>query len=240
MTRKTATASVTPAPLVERVEWHIEDRPVAYDRALSFMEAKVRAIRDKSHNESVWLIEHPPVYTAGTSAKMADLLKPRFPVFNTGRGGQFTYHGPGQRVAYVMLDLQKREPDLRKYVWQLEEWVIRALKEFGVTGERREGRVGIWVVTAVNDGKKVTMVEKKIAAIGVRVHKWVSFHGVAINVKPDLGHYDGIVPCGISDYGVTSLHDLGVTVSMADVDAALKRNWEAVFGPFDRSKTAKK
>lgn len=241
MTRKAAAiAPAMPAVQPERVEWHVEDRPVAYDRALSFMEAKVRAIRDKAHNENVWLIEHPPVYTAGTSAKISDLLKPRFPVFNTGRGGQFTYHGPGQRVAYVMLDLQKREPDIRKFVWQLEEWVIRTLKEFDVTGERREGRVGIWVTTIETDGKKTRTVEKKIAAIGVRVHKWVSFHGVAVNIKPDLAHYDGIVPCGISEYGVTSLHDLGVTVTMQDFDAALKRNWESVFGPFDRSKATKK
>ena len=238
MTRNAIALNLAPQP--ERVEWIVDDRPVAYERALSFMEAKVRAIRDKAHNEMVWLIEHPPVYTAGTSAQAKDLKSDRFPVHHTGRGGQFTYHGPGQRVAYVMLDLQKRNPDIRDFVNKLETWVILSLKDFGIIGEKREGRVGIWVKTLENKNGKTLPTEKKIAAVGVRVHKWVTFHGIAINIKPDLTHYDGIVPCGIADYGVTSFKELGVDISMAEFDQALKRNWEAVFGPLNRSKIAKK
>ena len=209
-----------------RFEWLVDERPVAYDRALAFMEAKVRTIRDRHTAEIVWLLEHPPVYTGGTSANPKDLINPRFPVIYTGRGGQFTYHGPGQRVAYVMIDLQERKMDLQKYVHNLEEWVIGALAKFDVKGERRKGRVGIWVDLKPYGRKG----EAKIAAIGVRVRKWITYHGVSINVKPDLSHYDGIVPCGILDHGVTSLSQLGLQVSMAELDAALRQSWEDVFG----------
>ena len=179
------------------------------------MEARVAAIRAGTAPELCWLLEHPPLYTAGTSARAEDLLMPaRLPVFRTGRGGQYTYHGPGQRVGYVMLDLQRRGPDLRAYIWQLEEWLIRALAPFGVQGERRDGRIGIWVVKPGGQ-------EAKIAALGVRVRRWVTYHGVAINLDPDLDNFAGIVPCGIRDAGVTSLADLGLTVSMSELDAAL-------------------
>ena len=185
---------------------------------------RVAAIRAGEAPELVWLLEHPPLYTAGTSARIHDLLAPRrFPVFDAGRGGQYTYHGPGQRVAYVMLDLQRRKPDLRRYIWQLEEWVIRTLAQFNVHGERRDGRIGIWVV---EPGGR----EAKIAAIGVRVRRWVTYHGVAINLDPDLEHFSGIVPCGISGFGVTSLAALGLTTTMADLDAALRGTFEEVFG----------
>lgn len=227
---KTRVAKEEQEPLLEeapKFEWLVEERPVAYDRALAFMEAKVRTIRDRHTAEIVWLIEHPPVYTGGTSANPKDLINPRFPVFYTGRGGQFTYHGPGQRVGYVMIDLQERKMDLQKYVHSLEEWVIRALAKLDVKGERRKGRVGIWVDLKPYGGKG----EAKIAALGVRVRKWVTFHGVSINVKPDLSHYDGIVPCGITEHGVTSLAQLGKTVPMAELDAALRSSWEDVFGP---------
>jgi lipoyl(octanoyl) transferase len=188
------------------------------------MEERVAAIRTGEAPELVWLLEHPPLYTAGTSARSQDLLAPRrFPVFDAGRGGQYTYHGPGQRVAYVMLDLQRRKPDLRRYIWQLEEWTIRALAQFNVRGERRAGRIGIWVVRPGGQ-------EAKIAAIGVRVRRWVTYHGVAINVDPDLEHFGGIVPCGISGFGVTSLADRGLTTTMAELDAALMATFEEVFG----------
>ena len=190
------------------------------------MEERVRLIHEGSAGELVWLLEHPPLYTAGTSAKRADLLQPdRFPVYEAGRGGQFTYHGPGQRIAYVMLDLRKRGPDVRRYVCNLEDWVIGALSTFNVTGERRDGRVGIWVDRGAGR-------EDKIAAIGVRIRRWVTFHGVSINVDPDLSHFSGIVPCGIGDenLGVTSLVDLGLPVSMADLDVALKAAFDPVFG----------
>lgn len=180
------------------LEWRISGRPVGYPEALAAMEARVGAIRAGAAPELCWLLEHPPLYTAGTSARAQDLLAPdRFPVFEAGRGGQYTYHGPGQRVGYVMLDLNRRGPDLRRYVGQLEEWVIRALAAFNVRGERRDGRVGIWVVKP--NGR-----EAKIGAIGVRVRRWVTYHGVAINLDPDLDHFAGIVPCGIQGYGVTS------------------------------------
>jgi len=205
------------------LEWRLEEGPVDYPAAIEAMERRVEAIRLGRAAELVWLLEHPPLYTAGTSARPEDLLDARFPVFRTGRGGQYTYHGPGQRVAYVMLDLRRRLQDLRLYVAALEEWVIRALARFNVTGERRPGRVGIWVVR--RDGR-----EDKIAAIGVRVRGWVTFHGVAINVEPDLSHFDGIVPCGIRGHGVTSLVDLGLPVGMADLDAALEGAFEEVFG----------
>lgn len=206
------------------MDWIIEKEPVSYEFAVSEMEKRVAAIREMQSSESVWLIEHPPLYTAGTSAKADDLLDPRFPVFESGRGGEYTYHGPGQRVAYVMLDLKKRQskPDIKHYVWQLEEWVIRTLSEFGVKGERREGRVGIWVV--MPNGS-----EKKIAAIGVRIRRWVTYHGVAINVNPDLSHFGGIVPCGIAEHGVTSLHDLGVGISVDDINQVLRDKFSEVF-----------
>lgn len=205
------------------MEWLTSHQPVAYEDALSQMEGRVEAIRAGTSGDTVWLLEHPPLYTAGTSAKPDDLLDNRFPVYETGRGGQHTYHGPGQRVAYVILDLKKRqqEPDLKKYIHDLEEWIIRTLAHFGVIGERREGRVGIWVA---DNGT-----EKKIAAIGVRVRHWVTYHGIAINVDPSLDHFSGIVPCGISDYGVTSLAALGQHVTMAQLDAALKQEWPEVF-----------
>lgn len=221
-----------PSSSVSQLDWIVADRPVPYDRALAFMEAKVRGIRDHAQPETVWLLEHPSVYTAGTSANAQDLLNPTFPVYTTGRGGQYTYHGPGQRVAYVMLDLQQREPDLRKYVFNLEQWIINTLKTFGVKGERREGRVGIWVDMEPYDRPKGT--EAKIAAIGVRVQKWVTYHGVSINVSPDLSHFNGIVPCGIRDYGVTSLADLGLNVSMAELDKSLKASWGKIFGDSDK------
>lgn len=199
------------------------DDLVEYPDALRLMEERVADIRAGVAPEMIWLLEHPPLYTAGTSAKATDLLNPRFPVFETGRGGEYTYHGPGQRVGYVMLDLKKRQrvPDIKLYVWQLEEWIIRALSEFGIKGERREGRVGIWVT---HDGT-----ESKIAALGVRIRHWVTYHGIAINVDPDLTHFQGIVPCGIREFGVTSCHDRGVKISMNDMDAALNRHWADVF-----------
>lgn len=205
------------------IEWRISTDPVAYPEAVDFMERRVRAIRDGEAEEMIWLLEHPPLYTAGTSARAEDLLEPgRFPVHRSGRGGQYTYHGPGQRVAYVMLDLQRRGPDLRAYVNALEEWIIRALASFNVVAGRRSGRVGLWV--ARGGGR-----EDKIAAIGVRVRRWVTYHGVAINLEPDLSHFEGIVPCGISEHGVTSLVDLGLPVTMADLDVALKEAYGEVF-----------
>jgi lipoyl(octanoyl) transferase len=224
--QKAATKTTAPKKTVFKVDWQSEDRPVAYDRALAFMEAKAGLIRDKAENELVWLLEHPPVYTAGTSAKQTDMLNPRFPVYSAGRGGEYTYHGPGQRIAYVMLDLQKRNPDLRDYINKLEGWMIDTLKTWDVTGERREGRIGVWINMKNHGGKG----EAKIAAIGVRVRKWVSYHGIALNVNPDLTHYNGIVPCGITEHGVTSLAQLGIKVAMQDVDRALKANWEKTFG----------
>jgi lipoyl(octanoyl) transferase len=207
------------------VAWLIEDRLVPYPDAVAFMENRVAEIRAGSAPETIWLVEHPPLYTAGTSAKAGDLLLPdRFPVYESGRGGQFTYHGPGQRVAYVMLDLQARGGDLRRFVRDLEEWLILTLARFNVTGERREGRVGIWV----RDGKR----EDKIAALGVRVRRGVSYHGISLNLEPDLGHFDGIVPCGIneSNYGVTSLAKLGIMITMPELDMALKGAFAEVFG----------
>ncbi len=202
-------------------EWRRSADPVAYAAAVADMDARAAAIRDGLAPELVWLLEHPPLYTAGTSAQAADLLDPRFPVHRSGRGGQHTYHGPGQRVAYLMLDLERRGRDIRAYVFNLEAWIIAALADLGVTGERRAGRVGIWV--ARPGGR-----EDKIAAIGVRVRRWVTLHGIAINVAPDLTHFGGIVPCGVREHGVTSLADLGVAASMADLDAALERTFERV------------
>ncbi len=207
----------------DALEWRVSDRPVAYPEALATMEARVEAIRAERASELIWLLEHPPLYTAGTSARAEDLLAPvRFPVFSAGRGGQYTYHGPGQRVAYVMLDLQRRGPDLRAYIWRLEEWLIRTLAQFGVRGERRGGRIGIWVIKP--DGS-----EAKIAAIGVRVRRWVSYHGVALNLDPDLEHFAGIVPCGIREFGVTSLADLGLSTSMAELDRVMGGTFTGVF-----------
>ena len=204
------------------VEWRVSDGLVSYEAAVAEMEARVAAIRDGRALELMWLLEHPPLYTAGTSAVEADLLEPgRLPVFKTGRGGQYTYHGPGQRVAYVMLDLTKHGRDVGCHVWRLEEWMIRVLARFGITGERREGRIGVWVARGSREGK--------IGAIGVRVRRWVTYHGLALNVAPDLANYAGIVPCGISGYGVTSMAALGVKTTMADVDAALKATFDGVF-----------
>jgi lipoyl(octanoyl) transferase len=209
------------------LEWKNSPAPVAYPEALEAMEQRVEAILRGEASELIWLLEHPPLYTAGTSAKADDLLQPQFPVYDVGRGGQYTYHGPGQRVVYVVLDLNQRmggKPDLRKYVWLLEEWIIRTLAAFDVQGERREGRVGIWVSVASHQSPIVS-VENKIAALGIRVRKWVSFHGMAINLNPDLSHYAGIVPCGISEYGVTSLAALGKDVTMEALDAELQRQF---------------
>jgi lipoyl(octanoyl) transferase len=210
-------------------EWRISDAPVDYLDAVAAMEARATAIADGKAGELVWLLEHPPLYTSGTSGKEDDLLAPRFPMFATGRGGQVTYHGPGQRVAYVMLDLKRRRPDVRAYVAALEQWIIRTLAPFNVRGERREDRVGVWVARP----DKGTGFEDKIAAIGVRLRRWVSFHGIAINVEPDLTHFSAIVPCGVVDprFGVTSLVDLGHPVTMTDVDVALRQAFEEIFGP---------
>jgi lipoyl(octanoyl) transferase len=210
------------------VEWRVSDAPIPYPDAVAEMESRAAAIADGSAPELVWLLEHPPLYTSGTSGKPGDLLDARFPLFETGRGGQLTYHGPGQRIAYVMLDLKARRPDVRAYVASLEQWIIRTLAEFNVRGERREDRVGVWVARP-DRGEGY---EDKIAAIGVRLRRWVSFHGISINVEPDLGHFQSIVPCGIVDprYGVTSLVDLGLPVSMQDVDVALRQAFGEVFG----------
>jgi lipoyl(octanoyl) transferase len=217
------------------VEWRVSRAPVPYPEAIASMEARVAAIAAGQAPELVWLLEHPPLYTSGTSGKPGDLLDARFPMFTTGRGGQLTYHGPGQGVAYVMLDLKQRRPDVRAYVAGLEEWVIRALAAFDVSGERREDRVGVWVQRP----DKGSGFEDKIAAIGVRMRRWVSFHGVAINVAPDLEHFEAIVPCGVADprYGVTSLADLRHPATMADVDVALRQSFEQVFGAAKASLT---
>jgi len=210
------------------VEWRISDRQVPYPESVAEMESRAAAIAAGQASELVWLLEHPPLYTSGTSGKAGDLLDPRFPMFETGRGGQLTYHGPGQRVAYVMLDLKRRRPDVRAYVAALEEWIIRTLAAFNVRGERREDRVGVWVARP----DKGAGYEDKIAAIGVRLRRWVSFHGIAINVEPELSHFSAIIPCGVVDprYGVTSLVDLGLPVTTADVDVALRQAFEDVFG----------
>jgi lipoyl(octanoyl) transferase len=205
------------------VAWETADRPVSYDDAVARMEREVEAIAAGQASERVWLLEHPPLYTAGTSARIEDLVEPgRFPVFQSGRGGQYTYHGPGQRVAYVMLDLKRRGSDVRAFVTGLEAWIIETLAAFGVKGERREDRVGVWVARGAR--------EDKIAAIGIRVRRWVSFHGISINVAPDLTHFSGIIPCGVSEHGVTSLADLGIAASMQEVDRALRASFGRVFG----------
>jgi lipoyl(octanoyl) transferase len=212
-------------------DWRISEGPVPYEEALGAMERRVADIRAGAARELVWLLEHPPIYTAGTSAKPADLLQPmRFPVHVTGRGGQYTYHGPGQRVVYAMLDLRARRQDVRRFVHDLEQWTIATLATFNIRGERRPGRVGVWVSRPdkppLPDGSPR---EDKIAAIGVRIRHWVSFHGLSINLEPDLAHYQGIVPCGVEGHGVTSLVDLGLPVTMADLDAALAETFDAVF-----------
>lgn len=215
------------------VEWRIEPGFVDYATALSVMEERAAAIRNDGASELVWLVEHPPLYTAGSSADSKDLIEPeRFPVYDAGRGGEYTYHGPGQRVAYLMLDLKRRKEDVRAFVAALETWIISSLAHFNVTGERREDRVGVWVARPnkprLPDGSPA---EDKIAAIGIRLRRWVSLHGISVNVEPDLSHFGGIVPCGISGYGVTSLVDLGLPVTMTDYDIALKAAFEEVFGP---------
>jgi lipoyl(octanoyl) transferase len=211
------------------VGWQVSDARVPYEDALAAMEARAAAIAEGRTGELVWLLEHPPLYTAGTSAVGADLIDARFPVFQAGRGGQFTYHGPGQRVAYLMLDLKRRGPDVRRYVASLEEWLIRTLNRFNVRGERREDRIGVWV----RRPDKGAGAEDKIAAIGIRIKRWVTLHGIALNVDPELADFSGIVPCGVADehYGVTSLHDLGQLVSLPEVDMALRAEFEALFGP---------
>jgi lipoyl(octanoyl) transferase len=221
------------APGAAPVEWSASGGVVGYEEAVAEMEARVAQIAAGEAAELVWLLEHPPVYTAGTSAKDADLLDPRFPVHRTGRGGQFTYHGPGQRVAYVLLDLARRRRDARAYVCGLESWLIATLGDFGVAGERREARVGVWVKRPDKPrGFNGEIAEDKIAAIGVRLRQWVSFHGIALNVAPDLSHFGGIAPCGVREghLGVTSLADLGIGATMAEVDAALRRRFEENFG----------
>ncbi len=213
------------------VEWITSEALVPYEEAEAFMEARADAIASGEADECIWLLEHPALYTAGTSANEKDLTDPnRFPVYQTKRGGQYTYHGPGQRVVYVMLDLNKRGKDVRKFVQQLESWVINALNEFNVTGQIREGRVGVWVERPDRPrSANGALAEDKIAAIGIRLRKWVSFHGISINVEPELSHFSGIVPCGIAEFGVTSLVDLGLPVGMEDVDVALRKTFKDVF-----------
>lgn len=209
----------------DAVEWRVSKALEAYPDAASYMESRAKGIAADEAAEQIWLLEHPPLYSAGTSAKASDLVQPdRFDVFESGRGGQYTYHGPGQRVGYVMLDLRKRGRDVAAFVRGLEQWIIDTLAEFDVTAERRCGRVGVWVV--LQDGR-----EAKIAAIGVRLKKWVSFHGISINLNPDLSHFGGIIPCGIEEHGVTSLQDLGKNISMDELDVALKSNFEKTFAP---------
>lgn len=210
------------------VEWLVAPALVGYPEALGFMRQRAAAIAEGNAEELVWLVEHPPLYTAGTSAQTADLLEPnRFPVFEAGRGGQYTYHGPGQRVAYTMLDLRQRGRDVRALVQGLEGWVIDTLDAFNIKGELRDGRIGVWVRRPEKSGRR----EDKIAALGIRVSRWISFHGISLNVSPNLEHYDGIVPCGIADQGVTSFEDLGQLVSMAEVDSVLRTAFERRFGP---------
>ncbi len=232
--RDTLAATLLPTRDAPPVEWVVAERPVAYADAVAEMEGHVEAIAAGEAAERVWLVEHPPLYTAGTSAKPADLVTPKFPVHATGRGGQYTYHGPGQRVAYVMLDMSRRQRDVRLFVAALERWIIATLAAFNVVGERREDRVGVWVrrpeKAPAPDG---TPAEDKIAAIGIRVRRWVTFHGISLNVEPALDHFSGIVPCGVasSHLGVSSLVDLGLPVVMDDVDVVLRREFEQVFGP---------
>jgi len=233
MQRSQIATSFLPVPGTAPVEWLVEPGLTPYHHALSFMEQRASAIRDGGAGELVWLVEHPPLYTAGTSARVKDLVDPnRFPVYAAGRGGEYTYHGPGQRVAYVMLDLKRRREDVRAFVAALEQWIIEALGTFNVRGERREDRVGVWVVRPDRPpSTNGSPAEDKIAAIGIRLRRWVSFHGIAVNVEPDLSHFSGIVPCGVSDHGITSLVDLGLPVTLDDFDIALKTAFRSVFGP---------
>ena len=212
-------------------EWVVAQGLVPYPEALAVMEARVAAISAGEAREMVWLLEHPPIYTGGVSAKPSDLIAPdRFEVFQTGRGGQYTYHGPGQRVVYVMLDLNRRRKDVRAFVQALEQWIIDTLWTFNVEGHIRDGRVGVWVE---RPDKGYPLTEDKIAAIGIKLRRWVSFHGISLNVEPDLSHFSGIVPCGITEHGVTSLLDLGLPVTIDEVDYALKQSFEAIFGPVE-------
>ena len=230
---RVSSASMFPVTPGNPVEWRITPGLTPYEEALRVMEERVEAIARGESSELVWLIEHPPLYTAGTSAKAQDLLQPRFPVHEAGRGGQYTYHGPGQRIAYVMLDLRRRRQDVRAFVCALEAWIIATLGAFNVRGERREDRVGVWVARPEKPrGLDGTMAEDKIAALGIRLRRWVTFHGISLNVEPDLSHFGGIVPCGIAQahYGVTSLVDLGLPVTMPEVDSILRREFEGVFG----------
>ncbi|WP_455479884.1 lipoyl(octanoyl) transferase LipB [Bartonella sp. B23] len=214
------------------IEWKISNNLIEYPEALRYMQDRVENILAKNAREQVWLLEHPSLYTAGTSANKKDLLTPHlFPVYEAGRGGEFTYHGPGQRIAYVMLDLKRRKQDIRAFIGALEEWIIQMLAKFNIKGERREDRVGVWIKRShCSSTQNRNSPEDKIAAIGIRVRKWVSFHGVSINVNPNLAHYSGIVPCGITNYGVTSFLDLGFPVTMYDIDIALKQAFEQIFG----------
>ena len=228
LTTAVAVDSSSPAGFPAPPEWQVSEAPVGYETALARMEARAASIAERSERELVWLLEHPPLITAGTSAGEGELLvSDRFPVFKTGRGGRYTYHGPGQRVGYVMVDLKARGGDVRKFVFDLEEWLIRTLAVFGVTAGRREGRIGVWVARP----EKGDGYEDKIAALGIRVRKSVTFHGVSLNVSPDLSHFSAIMPCGISEqrYGVTSLADLGVQANMENVDRVLREQFEAVF-----------
>ncbi|HZL40494.1 MAG TPA: lipoyl(octanoyl) transferase LipB [Pseudolabrys sp.] len=229
--RATLTVGLKPPPGSAPVEWRVDDSPVGYEAAVAVMQARAAAIAAGRDSELVWLIEHPALYTSGTSAKPEELIEARFPVFESGRGGQMTYHGPRQRVAYVMLDLKRRGPDVRRFVVSLEEWIIRTLAAFNVRGERREDRIGVWV----RRPEKGEGCEDKIAAIGIRVTQWVTLHGMSLNVDPDLSHFSGIVPCGVNEqrYGVTSLAELGLTVSTPEVDMVLRREFEALFGAAD-------
>ncbi|ATP12304.1 octanoyltransferase [Bartonella henselae] len=215
------------------VEWKVTNNLVEYPEALRYMQERVENILAQNAHEQVWLLEHPSLYTAGTSAKKKDLLTPHlFPVYEAGRGGEFTYHGPGQRIAYIMLDLKRRRQDIRAFISALEEWIIQMLAKFNIKGERREDRVGVWVQRhSCQSTQNSLYSEDKIAAIGIRVRKWVSFHGVSINVDPNLAHYSGIVPCGITNHGVTSFLDLGLPTKMHDIDIALKQSFEQIFGP---------
>jgi lipoyl(octanoyl) transferase len=237
LTRDTLFSSMLPPAGTDPVEWVIADGQVPYPEAVAAMEAQVEAITRNAAPEQVWLLEHPPLYTAGTGTKAGDGADSPFPIFETGRGGQVTYHGPGQRVAYVMLDLKRRTPDLRAYVAALERWIIETLAAFAIRAERREDRVGVWVTRRDKPaGWDGSAAEDKIAAIGIRVRRWVSFHGISLNVEPDLTHYAAITPCGIADaqFGVTSFADLGHVVTMDEVDAALRGSFEREFGPTRR------
>jgi lipoyl(octanoyl) transferase len=229
----TFTAQQFFAPDGSVTDWQISDALVSYPIAMEAMEARVGQIAAGEKPECVWLLEHPPLYTAGTSAAPSDLKDPdRFDVYEAGRGGQYTYHGPGQRIAYVMLDLKRRSPDVRQFVAAVEQWTIGTLKRFNIEGERRDDRVGVWVARPGT----AHATEDKIAAIGIRIRKWVTFHGMAINVEPDLEHYQGIVPCGVSEHGITSFHQLGHLASMAEVDQVLREEFETIFGPTRLSK----